>query len=182
MTLRDVARQKPTILEVVSKYVDLRRSGKEHLGLCPFHSEKTPSFTVNAEKGVFYCFACAEGGDLITFIEKAEGLGFKDALAHLGVEDTPRRGKEDQVARNEAAEIVTWAMDMSERVAGKLRQLGHQQRFIREFADKDLAAWKLQSLKRQWKLLSIIDEDLADPNSLVEFWKRRHIIEGLLAL
>ena len=75
---------RPSITLVVSRYVDLKRAGRELRGLCPLHTEKTPSFTVNEEKGVFHCFGCLEGGDVITFIQKVEGMNFKEAFAHLG--------------------------------------------------------------------------------------------------
>src|SRR5205807_10087648 len=71
------------IVEVVSGYVRLKRQGRNYTGLCPFHAEKSPSFTVSGEKQVWYCFGCSEGGDLIRFVEKAEGLDFPQALELL---------------------------------------------------------------------------------------------------
>jgi DNA primase len=71
------------ILEVVSEAVLLKPAGKNHVGLCPFHSEKTPSFTVNAEKQIFYCFGCGEGGNVITFLMKHNGMTFPEALRQL---------------------------------------------------------------------------------------------------
>ena len=67
----------------VSQYVNLKRRGKNLVGLCPFHSEKTPSFTVYPENGSFYCFGCGAGGGVITFVMKAEGLSFPDAVRYL---------------------------------------------------------------------------------------------------
>ena len=78
------------IVEVVSCHVDLRRQGKELTGRCPLHKEKTPSFTVNEERGVFYCHGCHEGGDVITFIQKIVGLDFKGAIAYLGITEETR--------------------------------------------------------------------------------------------
>lgn len=71
------------ILELVSKYVKLRRAGKDFVGLCPFHQEKTPSFTVSTEKQIFYCFGCHEGGNVINFLMKYENLSFKEAVESL---------------------------------------------------------------------------------------------------
>ncbi|MBI4478141.1 MAG: DNA primase, partial [Acidobacteria bacterium] len=71
------------IVAVVQDYVSLRRAGSSYKGLCPFHSEKTPSFTVNREKGFFHCFGCGAGGDVFKFVELQEGLGFQDAVKHL---------------------------------------------------------------------------------------------------
>ncbi len=68
---------------VVSEYVKLKKSGKSLKGLCPFHSEKTPSFFVNPQGGYFYCFGCGKGGDVITFIQYIENVDFKDAVEIL---------------------------------------------------------------------------------------------------
>ncbi|MBI5560386.1 MAG: DNA primase [Deltaproteobacteria bacterium] len=76
-------RERADIVDVISESVPLRKKGKNYLGLCPFHSEKTPSFTVNDEKKIFYCFGCNTGGSVITFLMKHEGFSFPDALKHL---------------------------------------------------------------------------------------------------
>ena len=67
-------RGRSNILEVVSDYVSLKKTGKNYKGLCPFHSEKTPSFMVNEEKQIYHCFGCGEGGDAFTFLMKAKFL------------------------------------------------------------------------------------------------------------
>ena len=71
------------ILPLVEDVVRLRKSGSTYKGLCPFHSEKTPSFTVSPARGTFKCFGCGEGGDAITFVEKSENLDFVDAIELL---------------------------------------------------------------------------------------------------
>lgn len=76
-------RQRASILEVVSDYVNLKRAGKNYKGLCPFHSEKTPSFMVNEEKQIFHCFGCGEGGDVFTFLMKIGQLTFPQAVEAL---------------------------------------------------------------------------------------------------
>ena len=65
-----------SIEDVVSSYVNLRRSGRNLVGLCPFHGEKTPSFNVYADNGTFYCYGCHAGGDVITFVRKIEHLDY----------------------------------------------------------------------------------------------------------
>ncbi|NNM83811.1 DNA primase [Candidatus Parcubacteria bacterium] len=72
-----------SIVEIVSPYVKLTRAGKSLRGLCPFHKEKTPSFHVSPERGTWHCFGCGLGGDGFSFIEKAEGVDFKEALKIL---------------------------------------------------------------------------------------------------
>lgn len=71
------------IVELVGKQVQLSKKGKNYTGLCPFHSEKTPSFTVSPEKGIFYCFGCGKGGNAIKFVMETDGLTFKEAVAEL---------------------------------------------------------------------------------------------------
>lgn len=72
-----------SIEEVVSSYVNLRRAGRNMVGLCPFHHEKTPSFNIYTENGSFYCFGCGAGGDVITFIRKIENLDYMEAVRML---------------------------------------------------------------------------------------------------
>ncbi len=71
------------IVDVVSGYTSLRKRGGTYVGLCPFHQEKTPSFTVSAEKGLYYCFGCGEGGDTLRFLERMESLSFTEAVEQL---------------------------------------------------------------------------------------------------
>jgi DNA primase len=72
-----------SIVEVVSDYVELRRSGSNYLGLCPFHGEKTPSFNVNPAREIFHCFGCGAGGNIFSFIMKIDGLSFPEAVKSL---------------------------------------------------------------------------------------------------
>jgi DNA primase len=76
-------KQRIDILDVVSEYVKLRQAGKRHVGLCPFHSEKTPSFSVSPDQQAWYCFGCSEGGDLFSFVQKIENLSFRETLERL---------------------------------------------------------------------------------------------------
>ena len=71
------------IIEVVSKYVELKQRGRNFFGLCPFHTEKTPSFSVNPEKQIYKCFGCGAGGGSINFVMDIENLEFADAIKHL---------------------------------------------------------------------------------------------------
>jgi len=71
------------IAEVISDYIELKRAGQNYKGLCPFHSEKTPSFMVNPGKQRFHCFGCSTGGDIIHFVMKYENLSFQETLKLL---------------------------------------------------------------------------------------------------
>ncbi|MBE7051190.1 MAG: DNA primase [Ruminococcaceae bacterium] len=80
--IREVA-EKNDIYDVVSRSVSLKKTGSSYIGLCPFHNEKTPSFSVSPRRGIFKCFGCGEGGDVIGFVMKNENLSFYDAVAKL---------------------------------------------------------------------------------------------------
>ena len=71
------------IEQTISMYVPLKRRGKNLVGLCPFHSEKTPSFTVYPENGSFYCFGCGVGGDIFTFTKTIENLDYIESVKLL---------------------------------------------------------------------------------------------------
>lgn len=71
------------IVEVIEGYLPLKQTGKYYRTLCPFHSEKTPSFTVNPDRQIFYCFGCGEGGDVFRFLMRREGFTFPEAVRHL---------------------------------------------------------------------------------------------------
>ena len=76
-------RQKNDIVDVVSQYVKLTRKGSSYFGLCPFHNEKTPSFSVTPGKQMYYCFGCGAGGNVFNFIMEYENYSFGEALKHL---------------------------------------------------------------------------------------------------
>ncbi len=82
----DELRRKADIVAVVGQTVALRRQGQRLVGLCPFHQEKSPSFSVSAERGLFYCFGCHAGGDVIDYVMKRDGFSFPDAVAFLAAE------------------------------------------------------------------------------------------------
>jgi len=76
-------RERAPILEVISEYMSLRKSGANYQGLCPFHGEKTPSFNVNPARGIFHCFGCGVGGNVISFVMRMEGISFPSAVRFL---------------------------------------------------------------------------------------------------
>ena len=139
------------ILPLVEDVVRLRKSGSTYKGLCPFHSEKTPSFTVSPARGTFKCFGCGEGGDAITFVEKTENLDFVDAIELLarrfGVEleyedaspeqDAKRRRSERLKALLErAAEFyarMLWDSDAGSAAREYLAARGLGEEICREF-------------------------------------------------
>jgi len=81
--LIESVREHSDLLSLVSEYLSLKKAGQNYVGLCPFHQEKSPSFSVNPLKQFFHCFGCGEGGDVFRFLEKIEGLSFSEALSRL---------------------------------------------------------------------------------------------------
>lgn len=97
------------IESVISPYVNLRRRGKNLVGLCPFHNEKTPSFTVYPENGSFYCFGCGVGGDVITFVRRMENLDYMEAVKQLADRAgmaLPEDGYDDTLAKKRTAVLA----------------------------------------------------------------------------
>ncbi len=76
-------KERSDFIQIASEYVTLRKVGRNFQGICPFHSEKTPSFTINEEKGIFHCFGCGAGGNVFTFLMRAANLSFPDAARQL---------------------------------------------------------------------------------------------------
>jgi len=116
--VREVA-ERTSIVEVVSEYVQLRRSGANFQGLCPFHAEKTPSFNVNPARDIFHCFGCGAGGNAFSFVMRIEGVSFPEAVKLLarktGVEIEERQltpaEKRQQSERQQFQQINEVAAD-----------------------------------------------------------------------
>ncbi len=106
----DRVRREIGIVELIGQTVKLQKRGRSHVGVCPFHKEKTPSFHVNAERGFYYCFGCHESGDAIKFVQRIEGLEFSEAVRELahraGIEvmetsSEPERRQQAEVRRRQ---------------------------------------------------------------------------------
>ena len=98
------------IVEIVSESVLLKKTGKNYVGLCPFHSEKTPSFTVSPQKQIFYCFGCAAGGNIFSFIMKRDGISFPEAARILSKQyginiPVKTMSKEQEMLRSEREKL-----------------------------------------------------------------------------
>lgn len=141
-----VVRERARIDEVVSSYVTLKRSGGgSFTGLCPFHDERTPSFSVTPSRGFFYCFGCGEGGDVITFVQKVNNMSFTEAVQHLAdkvgvqlrIDDDGRPS--DGIARPRLYEANLAAQEyFAEQLAGRDGLVGRQFLAGRGF-DRDAA-------------------------------------------
>ena len=76
-------RHRASIVEVIADYVPLKKAGRNHMGLCPFHAEKSPSFTVSEEKGIYHCFGCHAGGSVFHFLMQYDHLTFPESVERV---------------------------------------------------------------------------------------------------
>ncbi len=145
----ETVRQRIDIVETVSRYVKLKKVGSNYVGLCPFHAEKAPSFSVNPRKGFFHCFGCKASGDVFSFLMKIEGKDFPEVLQELadraGVELPKRRAgdlrKREESRRqleiNEAAaayyEQMLWDQSAGRKARDYLGRRGMPEAVIRKF-------------------------------------------------
>jgi len=103
----DELRARLPLAEVIGRRVRLQRRGREHTGLCPFHNEKSPSFTVNEDKGFFHCFGCGAHGDVIGYVMRSESLAFREAVERLAQEAGLSLPTESPADRARAARAAT---------------------------------------------------------------------------
>jgi DNA primase len=140
------------IVDFVSGYVSLKKTGKNHVGLCPFHAEKTPSFSVNTEKQIFHCFGCGVGGNVFKFIELHEGLTFPEAVRKLaarsGIQlpDDDRSRIQDKQTGEEKKTLLRVVADAADYFRGEFEGEGGsaarsylKKRGVSEQAAKDFA-------------------------------------------
>jgi len=172
----DVARvrDESDIVAVVSQYTQLRRVGRRFSGLCPFHGEKTASFSVNDQEGVYYCFGCGVGGDVITFVREKEQLDFVGAVewlankAGINLRYTDSNEGESRRRRTRlqeaVAEAVEWyhkrlvSADDAGAARSYLRQRGYDGETVRQFK----IGWAGNDWDRLSRSLKLSNQDLID--------------------
>jgi hypothetical protein len=172
---RPAEKIKPNILEVISQHVSLRRAGKEYVGSCPFHvSVSRCSFAVNEDKGVFYCFGCGEGGDVLDFIMKLDGLTFPQALAELGMK-SESWAERHSPRRRAAVKVVGWVNEQRQRLNVRIRALDEQIELADEIPDTELA----ESLWRERRIVADIRDDISRVEYLPDFVQLKEVIEQI---
>jgi len=148
----DVAavRSATDILALIGEYTPLKRVGRRYVGLCPFHAEKTASFSVNAEEGLYYCFGCQVSGDAITFLRNIEGCDFVEAVERLAARagiairhDTGGKDQPDREGRKALLGVMERAVAFyheellsqpdAKRARQYLRSRGYEGETVRQF-------------------------------------------------
>ncbi|MGO9481639.1 MAG: DNA primase [Candidatus Kryptoniota bacterium] len=171
-------RQATDIVDIISQYVRLQKRGKNYLGLCPFHTEKTPSFTVNREKGLYHCFGCGVGGNVFTFLTQYEKTSFGEALRQLAA----RANISLPSYNNEKQSEVDEVLDINEKAIRYYRDMLHSDegrdaisylREKRQFTDETIEKFMLGYAPDRWDgLLNYlkrkgIDEKVIEKSGLI---------------
>lgn len=157
-------RERCDIVEVVSSYLPLKRSGANHQGLCPFHSEKSPSFNVNSTRQIFHCFGCGVGGNVFSFLMRMEGLSFPETVRRLGervgieVEDEALSPAEER-RREEAERLVRVnevACDFYHQILLSGEEGAAGRRYLKErgYGGKTARAFRLGYAPERWEALA----------------------------
>ena len=147
---KEKVRSENDIVDVVSQYLPLKRSGRNYFGICPFHSEKSPSFSVSPDRQYFHCFGCHAGGDVFSFISKIENLSFKDAIeflaerAKIPLPELERRNDPKQYLKDRMYQInAETALFYHERLYKPLAKIAQDYVKKRKLDNKTLKAFKI---------------------------------------
>ena len=151
------------IVELVSEYLTLKKAGRNFIGLCPFHQEKTPSFTVNRDKQIFYCFGCGEGGNIITFLMKITDKTFPEAIKVLaekaGVVLPPMlSGKEGRQRDSLKESIINLnlraAQNFSRNLSSPIGKAAREYLQTRNIAEETIKQFRLGFVPDTWRSLA----------------------------
>ncbi|MFP4027462.1 MAG: DNA primase [Candidatus Brocadiia bacterium] len=165
------------IVRIISRYTDLKKRGNRFWGLCPFHKEKTPSFTVDPEEGLYYCFGCGQGGNIFTFLKDVEGLEFQEALRQLAQDagvDLSRYKTEDGPSRDELKSLrqinelaSTFYEKCLEKAGGSDRARSYLKE--RQINEKSIEKWRIGYAPEGWDhLLNLANRRSISPSMLEE--------------
>ncbi len=162
------------VVAVVSEYTQLKKQGRQYQGLCPFHAERSPSFSVNAEEGLYHCFGCQAGGDIITFVQEKEQLDFVGAVERLAykagvtlryTDSGQSEERKRRVALHRAIErAVDWYHDRlltapdAGPARGYLRNRGYDGEVVRRYR----IGWAPEGWDALARALRLSDDDLTD--------------------
>lgn len=168
---------KPSIVEVISQRVELRQSGRELVGLCPFHEDRHPSLYVNPYKGVFLCRACQESGDVIDFLMKLDGLSFPEACRALAINGNDRPPAPTLTARRRrAAELAAaWVNGQRAKFNVLIADAMEERDLADEIGDFELA----EIFDRELTMLRGFYDALEYSRGAAEMLALRPAIEGL---
>ncbi len=157
-------KQAASVADVIGDYVTVKKKGANYWACCPFHGEKTPSFSISPSKGIYKCFGCGKAGDSIRFIMEIEGLGYGEALRHLakkyGIEIQEKELTDDQVQKQNEREslfiVLDWAKDFFKKQLNESdegRSIAKPYFKERGFSEATMDAFELGYSPEAWDLL-----------------------------
>ncbi len=174
----EALKERADIAAVIGDHTELKRAGSRLKGLCPFHSEKTPSFTVDPGQGYYHCFGCGEGGDVYSFLMRVQGLDFTEAVEQLArrtgydlhYEDLSPGQRRALGERSRLVELTTRALEFfREQLLGTDGEVARSYLKERGFGREDAEAFQLGYAPNEWEALS---------RALVtEGWQRRDLVK-----
>ena len=165
-------RDESDIIRIITEHTQLKKTGTQWMGLCPFHGEKSPSFSVNAERGVYYCFGCQVSGDVIDFVREIEGLDFAGSVEFLAAKTgiplryTDHNEGRRRNRRKEYAEIVQKAVDfyhqrlLNDPAARPARDYLRSRGYDGDVAGQFQVGWAPDDWSLLSRALGLSDEDL----------------------
>ena len=167
-------RDRADIERVVSRHVRLKKNGRRYVGLCPFHSEKTPSFGVSPDKGLYHCFGCGVGGDVIDFVQRIDGLDFVDAVKQLAQEFGVPIAEREETPKEKAQRTHKEKMYDANRLAAAfyarcLERYPDAQRYLtqeRGLSPETIRAFELGWAPAEWQSLANLFEKKGRPAEL----------------
>ncbi|MBH41483.1 MAG: DNA primase [Candidatus Magasanikbacteria bacterium] len=148
------------IVDFIGEYIQLKSAGSSHKGLCPFHNESTPSFMVSKDRQAWYCFGCAKGGDIFTFLQDIEGMEFVEALKHLasraGIEIEFKQSKINANKKNRLRDIHKEAARFFHNVLLKMDVSKEAREYLhkRGLTENTIETWQIGYIPEQWDLLT----------------------------
>lgn len=167
----DEIKAKLDIVDVISGYIELKRTGQNYKGLCPFHSEKTPSFTVSPDKQIFHCFGCSVGGNLVNFIMQHDNLSFPEALNLLAKKAgiNLKGYKFDKDSNSIKTKLTTLHKEVSKLFAGNLKQSkkAHAYLLDRGLTEETLSMFSLGFALKEWHNVSNYLKNKAIPAPVI---------------
>ena len=143
------------IVDVVSSYLKLDRTGGNFKARCPFHNEKTPSFFVSPERNTFHCFGCNKGGDIITFVQEIEGIEFPDSLRILAQRAGVEIGFEDKNAKSEKGRLIAVMATACTFYQEELAKNAPVKKYLKDrgLTDETIALFKIGFAQDSWRSL-----------------------------
>jgi DNA primase len=147
------------LVKLIGRHCDLKPKGRSYWACCPFHKEKTPSFKVDPDKGVFYCFGCHEGGNAFTFLQKVEGLSFREALeqlardAHVDLSQFRAAGAPSTGEFERLRQACALAAAYYEKCLEKSEAARHAREYLRgrQISEESIARWRLGYAPEGWE-------------------------------